>query len=234
MSGLLFFLGCDVEATTVLFSGVVLDDPSEDGSPVSGATLSTQNRDGDVVGTATTDSAGAFDVEVGAGASFFLGVAADGYVPTAFSGVAGLEDFESEPGLPWVATTEWLAEVTAPFTECETRGDVGAVIFGEARADAGLSTDPNQWPKFPGVEVGVIAGDGTTWSGCYLDDAGVSTAGLSSTGETGVFAVFGVPEGAINVTFTAVRGNGEAGTDVYEYIAPEGGLVPILPAGLAI
>ncbi|MSQ01179.1 MAG: hypothetical protein EXR71_04695 [Myxococcales bacterium] len=234
MSGLLFLLGCDVDGATVVFSGVVVDDPSEVGVPVVGATLTTQNRDGDVVGTTSTDSAGGFEVDVGAGASFFLNVAADGYVTTAFSGVAGVEDFESEAGLPWVAPPSWVADVTAPFAECPTREVPGAVIFGEARADAGVSADPNEWPTFPGVEVGVIAGDGSTLSGCYLDDDGVSTPGLAATGATGVFVVFGAPEGAVNVTFTAVRGNGESGTDVFEYIVTDGGFVPILPAGLAI
>ncbi len=234
MSGVVLHLLACEGATTVLFSGVVNDAPSEDASPVVGATLTTQNRDGEVVGTATSDGAGGFEVEVGAGASFFLNVAADDHVTTAFSGVAGLGDFESEAGLPWVATPAWVTEFTAPFTACETRADAGAVVFGEARANAGLTDDPNQWPKFPAVEVQVIAGDGTTLSGCYLDDTGVSTAGLGSTGETGVFVVFGVPAGAINVTFTAVRGNGEWGTDVFEYIVAADGLVPILPAGLAI
>jgi len=41
--------------------------------------------------------------------------------------------------------------------------------------------------------------------------------------------VFGVVAGAINVTVTAERSSGEMGTDVFEFILPEEGLVPVFP-----
>lgn len=229
-----FFLGCELESTTVVFSGEVQDAPGNAGKPVEGATVFSQNRDGDRVGEALTDGDGAFAVDVPAGVSFFLTVEADAYVPTGFSGVAGLADFESEAGLPWLATPEWLAEQKEAHAECTTAGDVGTLVTGQALMFMPTVADSGSWPALAEVEVEVHASDGGTYAACYLDDDGVSLVEASGTGGTGEFAVFGVPAGGINVKVTVVRSNGESGTDVFEYVAPTDGVIPIFPTALEI
>ena len=229
-----FLLGCDIESTTVVFSGEVQDAPGNAGEPVEGATVFSQNREGDRVGEGLTDGVGAFAVDVPAGVSFFLTVEEDAYVPTGFSGVAGLEDFESEAGLPWLATPEWLAEQTAAHAACPTVGDVGTMVTGQALMFMPTVADSGSWPALAEVEVEVLGSDGTTYAACYLDDEGVSLAEATGTGATGEFAVFGVPPGGINVTLTVLRSSGDAGTDVFEYVAPTEGVIPIFPAALEI
>lgn len=228
---ILALLACDgAPVATVTFSGIVEDAPYHGGEAFPGATLEARNRDGEVVGTGESDEAGAFSLPVDAGTSFFLAVSADGRVPTAFSGYAGLADFSSEVGLPWIASPEWLTEATTPYADCPSAGEAGGVVLGETRVSVGSVGSYDDLPVFEGVEVEVLDSEGGTHTGCYADDDGVYDASAGGTGGTGAFVVFGVPAGAINVTFTAVRSNGESGTDVFEYILPDGGLVPIQPA----
>lgn len=231
---LVLFLACEEAATTINFSGTVQDAPGNAGKPVEGATVISQNREGEVVGEDETDADGAFSVPLDAGVSFFLTVSAEGYVSTSFSGLAGLSDYESEAGLPWLATTEWVDEQKARFAACPTAGDEGTFVTGQALQFIASVADASSWPQLADVTIEVLGSDGGTDAGCYLDDDQVSLAEAEGTGSTGEFAVFGVPAGGINVTATMLRSNGEIGTDVFEYAAPEAGLIPMFPTPLEI
>ncbi len=232
---LYFVLACDDVGAlgTVALSGVVEDAPFHGGAPFAGATLETRNREGAVVDTAVSDADGAFSVAVDSGTSFFLQVSADERLTTSFSGVAGVSDFVAETGLPWIADPAWLAETTAEYDACPQLADAGGTVIGDVRVNIGAGA-ADGWPPFAGVEVAVLASDGATYAACYFNDDGASEASLTQTGAGGEFVVFGVPDGAINVTFTALRSNGEVGTDVYEYIVADAGVVPIYPAALEI
>ncbi|GDX81187.1 hypothetical protein LBMAG42_29980 [Deltaproteobacteria bacterium] len=230
----LLLLACDAETSSIVFSGEVQDAPGNAGKPVEGAAVVAQNREGAVVGEDETDADGAFAVTVDAGVSFFLTVSAEGYVPTSFSGLAGLSDYTSEAGLPWLATTEWVEEQKARFAACPTAGEEGTFITGQTLQFIASVADASSWPQLADVSVEVLGSDGETDPGCYLDAEQVSLADGESTGETGEFAVFGVPPGGINVRATVQRSSGEAGTDVFEYVAPESGLIPMFPTPLEL
>lgn len=231
---LVLLLACETETTSVVFSGEVQDAPGNAGKPVEGAAVVAQNREGAVVGEDETDADGAFAVTVDAGVSFFLTVGAEGYVSTSFSGLAGLSDFTSEAGLPWLATAEWVDEEKARFASCPTAGEAGTFITGQALQFIASVADASSWPQLGDVSIEVLGSDGESDAGCYLDDDQVSLADAESTGATGEFAVFGVPPGGVNVKATMQRSNGEVGTDVFEYIAPEAGLIPMFPTPLEL
>ncbi len=230
----LFLAGCDEPLGSVQFSGMVQDAPGNLGGAVEGATVTAQNRSGEVTGTDETDADGAFSVTVGAGVSMFITVAASGYVTTSFSGLAGTEDFDADTGYPWIATEDWVATQRAFFDGCPNATTEGTMVLGQSLVYVPNSNDPGSWPALSGVEIHVLGSDGVTYSACYLDDDNVSAPTATSTGGTGSYAVFGVPAGGIDVTADAIRGNGEMGTDVFEFIAPEGGLIPIFPTAIAI
>lgn len=232
---LVFWLtACDEAVDTVTLSGIVEDAPGDAGAVVAGAEVTAQNRAGEVTGTDTTGDDGAFDVVLGAGVSFFLTISGEGYVDTSFSGYAGTADFDSEPGYPWLATPDWVATEAALFAGCATADAEGTLVVGQTLVYIEGSGDPGSWPAIADATVEVLGSDGGTYPACYLDDSGASAPEAAGTGGTGEFAVFGVPAGGINVKVTAQRSNGELGTDVFEFIAPDHGLVPIFPTGLAL
>lgn len=231
---LMLLWACETETTSVLFSGEVQDAPGNAGKPVEGASVMAQNREGAVVGEDQTDADGAFAVSLDAGVSFFLTVSAEGYVSTSFSGLAGLSDFVSDAGLPWLATTDWVEEQKARFALCSTAGEEGTFVTGQALQFIGAVGDASSWPQLADVSIEVLGSDGGSDPGCYLDDDQASLADGESTGSTGEFAVFGVPAGGVNVKATMQRSNGEVGTDIFEYVAPEAGLIPMFPTPLEL
>ncbi len=223
---LILLMACEPLPTTVALSGTVLDAPDGEGSPVAGASVVTFDDALETVGEAVTDAAGAFEVDVPAGYAFFLHVDADARVPTAFSGTAGLTDFGAGDGYPWSADQAWVDAQRADFAGCGTAGDAGAIVAGEARVPlaGGAST-----PLVPDVTVEAIGADGVTRVACYLpvDDAG--TAGVE-TGESGRFAVFGLPAGPALVSLNWTLDSGAYTITDYRFVLPEGGVVPLFPA----
>jgi hypothetical protein len=229
---MLFLLGCDATVTQVNLLGMVQDAPFNAGTPVEGAKLEARNRDGEVTGEDESDAEGLFSVPVDSGVSFYLTLSHPDLVATGFSGVAGVNDFDAGTGYPWLATPSWVEALRAEHGNCPESSSEGGIVVGEVRAAIAQVDDVNQWPTLGGTSVQVIDHTGATHDGCYLDDQGVSVEGASGTGATGMFAVFGVPAGAINVAATVERSDGELGTDVFEFVIPEAGLVPIFPTAL--
>lgn len=223
-------LACDPATTEVNLSGIVQDAPFNGGAPVEGAALETRNRDAEVTGEATSDETGAFSVTVDSGVPFFLTLSHPDLVSSGFSGVAGLEDFEAGTGYPWMPTPTWVEELRAEHAACPGAVLEGGIVVGEVRAGVSELDDVNQWPVLSEVTVEVLDSEGTVHTGCYLDDAGESVADATGTGGTGMYAVFGVAGGAVNVMITVERSSGDDGTDVFEFILPDDGLVPIFPS----
>lgn len=234
MISFLLLAGCDPLIETVVLSGTVHDAPGNAGNLVEGAAIITQNRDGEVVGEATTSAAGEFAVDVPAGASFYLGLTAEGYVPTSFSSFAGTSDFSASEGYPWLGTTDWVDEVKATYANCEYVGDEGTIIVGQVLTVIDGIDDVSSWPAFPDAVLRGIDFEVVEHPACYLDDEGVSVAGLEATGGTGDFAVFGLPAGSAILELSGERDNGEVGIDAFDFIAPEGGLLPVYPTPLQL
>lgn len=224
-----FLLGCDPTIDQVVLSGVVQDAPGGAGNNVAGSALVSRDRDGATVGEAESAADGSFAIDVPAGASFYLELSADGYVPTGFSSFAGTEDFQASTGYPWIATTVWLDNLRSTYETCESVGATGGVFAGQVLAAIEGIGDPGSWPAVSGAVVAVIGNDVVELPTCYLDDEGLSVAGLGTTGTTGEYAVFGVPPGGAVMQVDAERTGGEVGTDVFDFIMPEAGLVPVYP-----
>lgn len=226
---ILLLLACETPVTQVKLEGMVQDAPFNGGAPVEGAALVARNRDADVTGESVSDVDGVFSVAVDSGVPFFLTLTHPDLVSTGFSGVAGLDDFDAGTGYPWMATPAWVEELRTDHAECAGAALEGGMVVGEVRAGVSEVDDVNQWPTLPDVVVEVLDSTGEVHTGCYLDDEGLSSADAEGTGGTGVYAVFGVAAGAINVTVSVERSSGEMGTDVFEFILPEEGLVPVFP-----
>ncbi|MFZ5481210.1 MAG: carboxypeptidase-like regulatory domain-containing protein [Myxococcota bacterium] len=225
-------LACSGLPDTILVTGTVTDAPKGQGSAVEGATVTSLDEDGLVArdptprDEATTYEDGSFVVEAVAGEDFFLTVSKDGYVPTSWSGSAGFVDLYTGDGVPWIAEEAWVEALRDELPDCVAEG---AVVTGEVRQ----LIDGLDYDELPIVALGAVTvtdADGARHEACYFDDEGVADPDATHVGETGRFAVFGLPEGPLVVEVTI---DDPAYTSVfaqYRYRAVEGGLVPMFPA----
>jgi hypothetical protein len=229
---ILLLSACATAPEFVAMSGAVSDAPYDEGSPVGGAALEVTALVDEaltVIDDQTGGDDGTFAVSVPAGEAFFLEVSADGFVPTAFSGVAGIQDFAAPEGYPWMVSVAGLDTLRADFAACPTVAAEGAVVAGEVR----VNTAETAYASMPLVSTGTVRvfdGDSNEYAACYLDDAGDSSADATETGATGRFAVFGVPTGGIVVDVRYTDPGGTVPVELYQFLAPEGGVVPLYPA----
>lgn len=221
--------GCDPLPETVTMTGTIWDAPYGEGATVGGATIAVTDGTGATVDEQTADDDGEFSVLVPAGYPFFATVSADGAFPTGFSGTAGVYDFAAPDGYPWVATEAWVATVRETFSACPYIDAEGTVVVGEIRADT-PSTAYADMPLVPTGTARVIDMDEVEYPACYLDDEGVSSADATEAGEKGQFVIFGVPAGEIVVDVRYTDPGGSVPVQLFRFVAPTDGVVPLYPA----
>jgi len=221
--------GCNPLPETIALSGVVGDTPYGGGGVVGGAIVSVLDDAYAPVDSQEADGDGFFSVALPAGVPFYLTVEADGYVPTGFSGVAGLYDAAAPEGYPWVASDAWMAQLREDFAACPTAGDAGTAVAGEVRGyvEGAAYTEMG---LIPTGTARVLTEDNAEYVACYLDDEGVSSADATVTGATGRFAIFGVPPGPMLVEVRYTDPGGDVPVEVFQFVAPASGLVPLYPA----
>jgi hypothetical protein len=225
---LLLLAACADPAATVTMTAAVWNAPYGEGEVVPGATVIVTDEARTVWDEVRAGDDGAFTAEVPAGVPFFVETRADGHVPTAFSGTAGLSDFTAPSGYPWVAPTGWVDALRAEFAACPAAAESGAIVAGEIVADAA------QYPVLPTGSARVLAPDDVEYAACYLDDEGAPLADGTEVGATGRFAIFGVPEGEILVDVRYDTGTDEDPVQLFRFFAPAEGLVPVYPAILPV
>jgi hypothetical protein len=221
--------GCAPLPDTVVMSGAVSDAPYGEGAVVGGAALEVLDASFETIGTATADDAGAFSVDVPAGVPFFLEVSGDGYVPTSFSGTAGVYDFAAPTGYPWVASEAWLEAIRTDFVGCPTVDDAGVVFTGEVRVDTTGYAYTDMPIESTGTARAVLADD-TVYDACYLDDDGVYSADATTVGAKGRFAIFGVPAGPVILDLEYTNPGGDVPVELFQFIGADDGVVPLYPA----
>ncbi len=220
---------CTDVVPTVTLSGTVSDAPEAVGAPVAGATVSVFDETLAPFGETTSASDGAFALEVPQLATFYVQVDGEGRVPTAFSGTAGMGDFDAGEGYPWVADPDFVAGERAAHADCATSGGDGALVVGVARVYL-PSTALGELPIATTADIAVLGSDAQRYPACYLDDEGSSSAEATGTGATGRFAVFGVPEGPAIVGVSWVDPAGARTSHEFQFLVPAGGVVPLYPA----
>lgn len=225
---ILLLLGCNPLPESVSMAGTVWNAPYGEGARVAGATVDVLDETQNLVSTVVSAEDGSFAADVPAGVPFFVTVSAEGHVPTAFSGTAGISDFTAPEGYPWVAPDAWIAALREEFAACPTVGADGGVVAGEVVGNV------EGYPTIQTASARLYGPGDVELTACYLDDQGESSADAEVTGKTGRFAIFGVPAGEIVVDVRYSLGTGEDPVELYRFLAPEGGLVPVYPAILDV
>jgi hypothetical protein len=227
----LLLAACVVGDTTqISVSGRLYDSPDADAGIVAGASVAALDAYGVEVDTATADDSGTFEVEVVSWDVFHLHLSADGYATTAWAGTAGESDIAADEGVLWLRSETDLDALRATYSSCPSVQDEGGVVEGVMRLYIPGQEDNDTLPL---VTTGVVTAwtvDGVAYPACYLDAKGASDPDATSTGETGNFAVFGVPSGPISVELGYTTYGTTAESGWYFVWLPDDGVAPMHPA----
>ncbi|MBN2798921.1 MAG: hypothetical protein JXX28_07210 [Deltaproteobacteria bacterium] len=227
-------IGC--QAPEVVLSGVIPETRFADAGPLVGGTLSLRDAEGARYGQTTTAEDGSFSLGAPAGEAVFLEVSGgDALVAASFSGVTGLaETLALDPadrllyGLTAAELTAWRGR----FAGCPGADAVGtAAVIGEVRVWE-LADEAGEHPLVTKAWVELSAFSGARWTACYLDDDGLAwSEGATYTGQTGVFAVFGLPAGGYSMEVSYLpHEEADPVTAWSELYLSAGGVAPRFPA----
>lgn len=182
--------------------------------PLARGTITIYDQDGVAYATTSTDASGRFATVGPGGQTVFATVDGEGLATSSFTGITGapntgplvvaLDEHQDSP-LYGVLLTE-VDELRATFAGCPGADGDGGLVFGEVRV-IGI-TDPvtDEEPLVRTAVVSVLGEAEQEFQACYLDDAGeVYDPAAGVTGDSGRFAIFGVPTGlwTLSVSFSA-------------------------------
>jgi hypothetical protein len=214
----------------VRISGQVWDSPDAI-EALAGVDVTARDLDGAVLSTTTTDATGAFSLQLGVQTTFFLHLEAEGWVPTAFTGMTGLSPARSPDGALFLRHPDAQGELDARFAHCDGSG-AGGQVDGEMRLYLGDTTaSVDQLPLITTGHARAVDAAGAEVEGCYpLDGQPEGVTDPESTGETGAFVVTGLEPGPARLTLSFELGEALGHADVYPVYIPEGGVAPLAPA----
>ncbi len=185
-------VGCNLEVTEVIVSGIVLDEPYFEGQPVAGVEATSLDAMLEPYSTVTSDANGLVSLPVAAAQDMFIELRGPGYAPTLFAGEAGIFDLPLSDGELYMASDTRAAELTAEFGDCASDA-TGGIIEGEVRVwmageqTSDVSLVGNAW-------VMVYGTDNEEFTPCFLDAEGdPAPESQTLTNSTGRFAFFGLP-----------------------------------------
>lgn len=217
---------------TIVIDGLVTTNPGSL-EPLADATVSVLDFTFEEVDSAVTDDEGFFSVETTAGVAVYFDVRADGYVPTAFSGNAGLADWSIEAGQMWAESEDDLAELELLYAGCPGVGSEGGIVAGEVRfwAEGYETGEGEEWPLATTAFARSYASDGTSFDSCHLDDDGEAySSDALLTGQTGQYAIFGGPTGPVTLALGYVIEDQTLWASEYRIYVPDGGIAPLWPS----
>lgn len=222
--------GCQGGLDSVAMTGRVLQSASDQADAAANATLSVRDVNGDEFSETTAGSDGTFSALVPTGAFFTLVIAGEDGVPTGFSGTASAGDFAVDDGTFWAMGQDAVDALEATWAGCPGVGEGGTALVGEVRVYF-AGNDPEDLPT---VTTASVKGRATAVGGwneaCYLDDDGVYSADATQSGDTGSFALFGLPAGSVDLRLNFTGAGQTSGNYNWRFYLPEGGIAPLYPA----
>ena len=223
----LLWISCALPSSVVMLSGQV---QTQQDSETGAADVLVSIRDArtDPHGDVTTDQDGLFEIEIPGSNVYHMVLSKDDSMPTTFSGIVGQSDVAIPADELFVRSQAEVVLLREEFSACPTAEEEGGIVEGVVRFKL-QNTDDESFLVAPLTAITVFNAEGVEYPGCYLDDDGNSVEEADNVGNTGRFAVFGVPEGPTTILFQ--QDIGGMLVDNYGYIyLPENGIAPFYPA----
>ena len=231
--GTLVLAGC-VTMEDVSVRGTVFASPAGE-VPLADATVILRDVRGKIYDRGRSDADGAFVVAAPPASDIVAEVQAEGYASAAFAGVTGEDPvFKVPDGTLYALRDDERASWEEDFAGCPGIGSGGAVL-GEIRVRELTEPDSDVHAIVTAGSVELAMDSGESLSGCYLDDEGLGwQEGREVTGETGRFAIFGVPPGFGTLTVRYAYTPNTVVEDRTVVFLPDGGVSPWFPAWVSL
>jgi hypothetical protein len=216
--------------TSTTMTGAVMD-AQTDGAPVPDAEITIRSPTGNQWDAAVADTTGTFEVTLPIHSIFYFSAAAEGFTTTVFTGVTDESPVEVPDGTLWMRSPDEIEALIQDFGDCgvEDSANGGGTIEGEIRMQVVENSATDSLPLVTTAAVLAYDESGVAYPGCYFDDDGVASADSSRTGETGRFAIFGVPSGIISLQIRYDYGGIDEQEDWYPLYMPDNGTIPMWP-----
>ena len=224
------FLGC-ATPTVELQGDLVTTWMVSEAQPLPGATMTVLDDFGVEYDQTTTGEQGQYRVNAPSGQVVHVLSAADGYQTASFRGTSGMNPRLRIPRYLVHGVSDSERDLwTARLEGCES-GEGEGLIAGEVRIENLQSEETGEHPIVITAYVKLLDDLGEeVGTPCYLDALGEQyDAEADRTGESGQFAIMGVPEGLflMEVGYDVV-GDVDA-ISFFEVWVPAGGVVPRFP-----
>lgn len=231
VAALLLLAACSSGEVTIY--GTLYESADADADALADGTIQIREDDGQAYGSAAhTDALGEFSALAPGGATIFAEIGGrDDGVTASFTGTTGVGEtleVNVDEHVLYAFSQEDLDVWRDLMDGCPGAGEGGAVL-GEVRMSE--LSQGGEHPLVTTAWVEVEAANGEVWEGCYLDDEGTGwDPDAEWTGETGRFAVFGVPEGAYTLTVRYAISDDYHAASWTPLWVPEDGVAPRFPA----
>lgn len=187
--------------------------------------------DGSLLEELNGDATGTFEANLPPYQEFFVIVSSEAHPPTSFTGYSGEGEYAVPNGTLWLRTFEEVETVASEFTTC-TGTEETETGFIEGKARLYISGTPiSDLPTLTTATASAEQNETVTYEGCYLpstDEESGEIVESNMTGESGQYAIFGIPEGLTKLTIE-LDVDGEVEEYPYWVYVPANGVVPLRP-----
>ena len=225
MTALLFSLamGC-LPTMSASITATITDNNQE---IVPNPTIEIRAWDGSLLEELNGDETGSFQVNLPPYQEFFVIASSEDHPPTSFTGYSGEGEYAVPNGTLWLRTFE--ENYTAWSQHVDQVAETG---FIEGEAKLYISGTPvSDLPTLTTATASAEQNETMTYDGCYLptvDEESGEMVESTMTGDSGQYAIFGIPEGLTKLTVEL-----DVDGELYEYpywvYVPADGVVPLRP-----
>ena len=229
MNALLFSLtmGC-LPTMSASITATVTDNNQE---IVPNPTIEIRAWDGSLLEEINGDETGTFQADLPPYQEFFVIASSDEHPPTSFTGYSGEGEYAVPNGTLWLRTFNEVENKANEYTTCDVTEEA-ETGFIEGQVKLYISGTPDaDLPTLTTATASAEQDETSTFEGCYLPTTDEETGEIlesSMTGDSGEYAVFGIPEGLTKLTIE-LDIDGEVEEYPYWVYVPANGVVPLRP-----